>query len=134
PARPQTHQDRVGRRIHPGGGRAADMSMRRFLARSLAGQMALLIGGALHIAQICNFGLLLNERQRLSLARNEGPGLSRFVNTAADYAQADGGKSRWCSGTPPVAALATPSIPARPLRQMPNDAPRPRSACGANSP
>lgn len=68
------------------------MSMRRFLPRSLAGQMALLIGGALLIAQICNFGLLLNERQRLSLARNEGPGLSRFVNTAADYAQADGGQ------------------------------------------
>lgn len=68
------------------------MSIRRFLPRSLAGQMALLIGGALLIAQICNFGLLLNERQRLSLARNEGPGLSRFVNTAADYAQADGGQ------------------------------------------
>lgn len=62
--------------------------MRRFFPRSLSGQMALLIGGALLIAQICNFGLMLNERQRLSLARNEGPGISRFVATAADHAQA----------------------------------------------
>ncbi|HEY4544845.1 MAG TPA: ATP-binding protein [Pedomonas sp.] len=62
--------------------------MRKLFPRSLAGQMALLIGGALLIAQVCNFGLLLNERQRLSLARNEGPGISRFVATAADYAQA----------------------------------------------
>lgn len=62
--------------------------MKRFFPRSLAGQMALLIGSALFVAQVCNFGLLLNERQRLSLARNEGPGVSRFVSTAADYMQA----------------------------------------------
>lgn len=62
--------------------------MRKLFPRSLAGQMALLIGGALLIAQVCNFGLLLNERQRLGLARNEGPGIARFVATAADHAQA----------------------------------------------
>ncbi len=62
--------------------------MKTLFPRSLAGQMALLIGGALFIAQVCNFGLLLNERQRLSLARNEGPGISRFVATAADQQQA----------------------------------------------
>lgn len=62
--------------------------MKRLLPRSLAGQMALLIGGALLIAQLFNFGLLLNERQKLSLARNEGPALSRFVATVADLRQA----------------------------------------------
>jgi len=50
--------------------------------------MALLIGGALLIAQLFNFGLILNERQKLSLARNEGPAINRFAATIADYAQA----------------------------------------------
>lgn len=56
--------------------------------RSLAGQMALLLGLALLIAQIVNFALILNERQKLSLARNEGPAITRFANVAADLNQA----------------------------------------------
>lgn len=62
--------------------------MKRLLPQSLAGQMALLIGGALLIAQLFNFGLILNERQKLSLARNEGPAITRFAGVAADYVQA----------------------------------------------
>ncbi|MGK2286418.1 sensor histidine kinase [Pedomonas sp. V897] len=62
--------------------------MKRFLPQSLAGQMALLIGGALLIAQLFNFGLILNERQKLGLARNEGPAITRFAGTVADYVQA----------------------------------------------
>jgi signal transduction histidine kinase len=62
--------------------------MKRFLPHSLAGQMALLVGLALLIAQIANFALILNERQKLSLAQNEGPAITRFAGVAADLAQA----------------------------------------------
>jgi signal transduction histidine kinase len=62
--------------------------IRRWLPRSLAGQMALLIGGALLIAQIVNFALILNERQKLSLAENEGPAITRFAEVASDVADA----------------------------------------------
>ena len=57
--------------------------------RSLAGQMAVLIGVALLVAQLVNFGLILNERQRLSLAQTEGPAIERFANIAADVQEAD---------------------------------------------
>ncbi|WP_198350862.1 sensor histidine kinase [Flavisphingomonas formosensis] len=56
--------------------------------RSLAGRMTLLIGLALLVAQLANFALLLNERQKLSLAQNEGPAITRFAGVAADIAQA----------------------------------------------
>ena len=56
--------------------------------RSLAGQMAVLIGVALLVAQLVNFGLILNERQRLSLAQTEGPAIERFANIAADVQEA----------------------------------------------
>ena len=56
--------------------------------RSLAGQMAVLIGAALLIAQLVNFALVLNERQRLSLAQTEGPAIERFANIAADVQEA----------------------------------------------
>lgn len=62
--------------------------MRRFLPRSLAGQMALLLGLALFVAQLANFALILNERQKLSLAQNEGPAITRFAGVAADFEQA----------------------------------------------
>ncbi len=56
--------------------------------RSLAGQMAVLIGVALLVAQLVNFGLILNERQRLSLAQTDGPAIARFANIAADVQEA----------------------------------------------
>ena len=62
--------------------------MTRLLPRSLIGQMALLIGLALLVAQAANFALVLNERQKLSLAQNQGPALSRFAAAAADLLQA----------------------------------------------
>jgi len=58
--------------------------MKRLLPRRLAGQMALLLGLALLVAQLVNFALILNERQKLSLARNEGPSITRFAGVAAD--------------------------------------------------
>jgi signal transduction histidine kinase len=62
--------------------------VRRFFPKSLIGQMALLIGAALLIAQIVNFALILNERQKLSLAQNQGPAITRFVSVASDLATA----------------------------------------------
>ncbi len=62
--------------------------MSRLGPKSLAGQMALLLGLALLVAQIANFALVLNERQRLSLAENQGPAITRFADLAADVGQA----------------------------------------------
>jgi signal transduction histidine kinase len=57
--------------------------VRRLLPSSLLGQMLLLIGAALLVAQAVNFAFLLNEQQKLSLARNEGPAIGRFTQAAA---------------------------------------------------
>ena len=57
--------------------------------KSLLGQMLLLIGLALLLAQAVNFAFILNEQQKLSLAQNEGPAISRFVQ-AAVHASANG--------------------------------------------
>jgi len=62
--------------------------MRRFLPRSLAAQMAVLLGAALLIAQLVNFTLILNEREKLSLAQNEGPAITRFAQVASDLTTA----------------------------------------------
>jgi signal transduction histidine kinase len=60
----------------------------RFLPRSLVAQVALLIGAALLVAQLANFALVLNEREKLSLAQNLGPAISRYASVAADVVQA----------------------------------------------
>jgi signal transduction histidine kinase len=60
----------------------------RLLPRSLIGQMAVLIGAALLVAQLVTFALTLSDRQKLSLAQNEGPAITRFVNVAVDVANA----------------------------------------------
>ncbi len=60
----------------------------RLFPRSLGGQMAVLLGLALLVAQLANFALILNERQKLSLAENQGPAIVRFTSTAADLDQA----------------------------------------------
>jgi signal transduction histidine kinase len=57
--------------------------VRRLLPSSLLGQMLLLIGAALLLAQAVNFAFILNEQQKLSLARNEGPAIGRFTQAAA---------------------------------------------------
>lgn len=62
--------------------------MRRLLPTSLVSQLAILIGIALFVAQLVNFGLILNERDKASLAQNQGPAITRFVSVASDYAQA----------------------------------------------
>lgn len=62
--------------------------MTRFLPRSLAAQMLLLLSAALLVAQLVNFALILNERQKLSLAQNEGPAITRFAQVASDLTTA----------------------------------------------
>jgi signal transduction histidine kinase len=57
--------------------------VRRLLPSSLLGQMLLLIGAALLVAQAVNFAFILNEQQKLSLARSEGPAIGRFTQAAA---------------------------------------------------
>ena len=64
--------------------------MRRFLPKSLLGQMILLMGAALLVAQLVNFAFILSGRQRLSLAQNEGPAITRFVQVARQVAAGQG--------------------------------------------
>ena len=57
--------------------------MRGLLPKSLLGQMLLLIGAALLVAQAVNLAFILNEQQKLSLARSDGPAVGRFTQAAA---------------------------------------------------
>jgi signal transduction histidine kinase len=45
--------------------------------------MLLLIGAALLVAQAVNFAFILNEQQKLSLARSEGPAIGRFTQATS---------------------------------------------------
>jgi signal transduction histidine kinase len=56
--------------------------VRRFLPRSLIGQIALVMALALLVAQAINFSLVFNERQRATRNQIEGPPIARFVSFA----------------------------------------------------
>jgi len=60
----------------------------RFLPKSLVGQMLLLMAAALLVAQLVNFAFILGEQQKLNLAQNEGPAVTRFVEAAGRVAAA----------------------------------------------
>ncbi len=62
--------------------------MKRWLPRSLVGQMAVLIGIALLLAQLAGFAFVLVERQQFNRAEIDTPAITRFTSTAADFAQA----------------------------------------------
>jgi signal transduction histidine kinase len=62
--------------------------MRARLPRNLAGRLMLLLGLALLVAQLANFALILNERQKLGLVQNVGPAVTRFASAAADISDA----------------------------------------------
>jgi signal transduction histidine kinase len=53
--------------------------VRRFLPKSLIGQIALVMAAALLVAQAINFGLIFNERQRATHTQIEAPPIGRFV-------------------------------------------------------
>lgn len=65
--------------------------MRKFLPRSLIGQIALVMALALLVAQAINFTLLFVERQRAIQTEIEGPVVSRFVGFAARFETAPPG-------------------------------------------
>lgn len=91
--------------------------MKRFLPKSLIGQIALVMAVALLVAQAINFTLLLVERQRTTQAQIEGPLIARFVSFAQRYEAAPspgraeilGGlsrRSRYTVGTHSILPLA----------------------------
>jgi signal transduction histidine kinase len=53
--------------------------VRRFLPRSLIGQLALVMALALLVAQAINFGIVFSERTRAVRTQVEGPAVARFV-------------------------------------------------------
>ena len=62
--------------------------MKRLLPKNLVGQMAVLIGIALLLAQLASFAFVLVQRQQFSRAQIDTPAITRFASTAADFAQA----------------------------------------------
>jgi len=58
--------------------------LKSLLPRSLSGQLALVMAGALLVASIVNFVLLIGERQRALLIEQSGPPIARFVDVARD--------------------------------------------------
>jgi signal transduction histidine kinase len=64
--------------------------VKRLMPRSLAGQMAVLIGAALLLAQLVNLAYLLVQRQEFSRAQIDAPVIARFTSTAADFIQTSG--------------------------------------------
>ncbi|HZU50289.1 MAG TPA: ATP-binding protein, partial [Sphingomicrobium sp.] len=62
--------------------------MRRLLPKSMVGQMAVLFGIALLLAQLVSLTYLLIEREHFNRAQIDGPAIARFTSTAADYVQA----------------------------------------------
>jgi signal transduction histidine kinase len=62
--------------------------MRPWLPRSLVGQMAVLIGIALLLAQLAGFGFVLAERQQFNRSEIDSPAITRFTSAAADFVQA----------------------------------------------
>lgn len=62
--------------------------MNRLVPKSLIGQMAVLIGIALLLAQLAAFAFVLIERQQFNRAEIDTPAITRFTSTAADFIQA----------------------------------------------
>jgi signal transduction histidine kinase len=62
--------------------------VKRLIPKSLVGQMAVLIGIALLLAQLASLFFLVVQRQQFSRAQIDAPAITRFTSTAADYSQA----------------------------------------------
>jgi signal transduction histidine kinase len=56
--------------------------VRRFLPKSLIGQLALVMALALLVAQAINFGIVFSERTRAVRTQIEGPAIARFIGLA----------------------------------------------------
>jgi signal transduction histidine kinase len=62
--------------------------VKRLLPKSVVGQMAVLIGIALLLAQLASFAFVLVQRQQFNRAQIDTPAITRFTSTAADFTQA----------------------------------------------
>ena len=98
--------------------------LKRLLPKSLIGQIALVMAGALLVAQAINFTLIFTERQRLTRAQIEGPPVARFVLTRAAARRGAAGRARG----PAAAARAARPLHARPGKPDPGRRRR-RGAC-----
>jgi len=58
----------------------------KLLPRSLSGQIALVMAGALLIASAINFAILMSERYRAGINEQSGPAIARFVDLASEIA------------------------------------------------
>lgn len=58
--------------------------MKLFLPRSIPGQLALVMAGALLVASLVNFLLLLGERERAAFIEQSGPAIARFTDVGVD--------------------------------------------------
>ena len=81
--------------------------MRRFLPKSLIGQIALVMAAALLVAQAINFGLIFNERQRGDPRADRGAGDRPLRRCFAQRRRADAAGAR--------APACCRARPARPL-------------------
>ncbi|HEV7690140.1 MAG TPA: ATP-binding protein [Hyphomonadaceae bacterium] len=60
------------------------MSVRRFFGGSLSIQIALVMAGALLVASLVNFAILMGERSRAGINEQSGPAIGRFVVNASE--------------------------------------------------
>jgi signal transduction histidine kinase len=60
------------------------LSVKRFFARSLSVQIALVMAGALLVASLVNFAILMGERSRAGINEQSGPAIGRFIVNAAE--------------------------------------------------
>ena len=67
----------------------------RLFPRSLLGQMILLMGVVLLVAQLISLAFILNEHQKINLAQNEEPAIARFTETARQLIAAHGRDGEW---------------------------------------
>lgn len=58
--------------------------MKVFLPRSIPGQLALVMAGALLVASLVNFVLLLGERERAAFIEQSVPAIARFTDVGVD--------------------------------------------------
>lgn len=95
--------------------------MRRFRLwpQSLVGQIIVLVAIALFVAQAINFGLLLRERNRLTLTAQTAPGVYRIVDALDSRGEAPARnrppRARFVDGAPRLIGEQRPEVEARAL-------------------
>ena len=67
----------------------------RVFPRSLLGQMILLMGAVLLVAQLISLAFILTEHQKINLAQNEEPAIARFTETARQLIAAHSRDGEW---------------------------------------